>query len=459
MDLKDSVKSLEISELNTLTKILKSNLENNNIKYTFLEVSNIDERVNKKREGVQFKLKGSFNGSISLKLKNESINLNIIKKEFKLLADRYISNTYQVKYSEEEHELVGISQYIIDIQKFISTVSSTNKSILIEGDHGCEHLTLAASIHCNSLQGNNDLYNLNCKKLNVLKNPLNYLEKLKNIKRGSIFISNIDNLDQSLQFKLLDIISSLSDSVRILASSEQNLKSEVNSGRFNRKLYFFVSDVMFYLPRLKERKEDIPYILEEIIKRYAKNKKISNECVQLIKKYDWPKNHTELKSTILKLINLSKNNTISVSDIERYTPHLLLSKRNLIAHKRLIKELVKKDLSSLKNFHPSLQKALAFISENYDQNISLDILSHHSHISPSHLSYLFRSNFGISFKVIISSIRVEIIKTYFQLYPQKSITESALNIGFGDLSHFEKTFKKHTGMTPKNFKLNLKNKI
>lgn len=458
MEFKDTFESLDRVEINSLTNLLKSNLDKHNIKYIKLEIKKEEPnlKVNKNNNILTFNLKGLLSGTVSITLKYEKSKeeLNKIKNDFNLLINRYFSSKNQNNKFGMEKSLIGISNYIIEIESFINQVSDLQKNILIEGEYGSEKLTLASAIHYNSKQQQHEFYELNCERLAVYKDASNYIEKITLIETGTLFINHIDLLSPPLQRKLLNCLNIIKDNVRLMVSSTKNLAEEVERKNFSSELFFYINELNIKLPKLTERKEDIPHILDAILYQQDINKKLSNEVINLLTEYTWPENLLELESVLFKLIKLSKNKTISLSDIEKHFPHILAGKKTILNHDILIENLINHEFDVLNSLHPSLKKSLTYIAKNYDQEINLDILSEQSHVSPSHLSYLYRSNFGISFKVVISKLRVEIIKRYFIENPKKSITESALDIGFGDLSHFEKIFKKITGVTPKKFKSN-----
>lgn len=455
MEFKDTKSHLDKNEINDLTELLKSNLDKNNIKHSEINISNLSNIVNNNKYGFTFNCKGLFSGTISLTFRNNKhLNkINKIQSDFSILANRFVSNYCQSEKKVSSQNLIGISQHIIDIENFINLAKTNIKPVLIEGQNGGEQLTIASSIHVNSVLNEGELYELNCNKLSVYKDPLNYIDKLMDIKIGTLYISSIDILNKEQQYKLLSCLERLEPNVRVITSSTRGLENLVQLDQFHPALYRFISILQIRLPTLKERLEDIPHILRSIVKKQGENKKFSNESIELFKNYDWPNNYAELNNIALNLIRSSKNKTISLSDIENYAPFMLAGRKSIIDHQKLMSCLINKDFSCLDTLHPSLRKSLNYIANNYEQEISLDRLADKSHISPSHLSYLFRSNFGISFKIIISKFRVEMIKKYFLNHPEKSITESALDNGFGDLSHFEKIFKKYTGMTPKKYKL------
>ena len=459
MEFKELNTPLDIAEINTLKKILRHNLESHNVKISEIQIIDLKKTINKKDNEQTFRFKDLFNETIRITPRNPS-QLNEIKNletECMFLAKRYLSNQKNNHNAQAEHGLFGVSQHIIDIENFIYETSKTLKSVLIEGEDGCEKLTLATSIHFASLQSKQSIYELNCNKLNTYPDANNYLSKLTDIEAGTLYLKDIDILSDALQIELNQIIKTLNGNIRIISSTNTDLLNLVENKRFNKELYNSINQLGIKLLSLNSRKEDIPYILEMLTRKYGAGKTFSNASILLFKSYSWPKNDYELKNIVLKLIALSQNKTISLSDIERYAPHISSKKETLIDHEKLVRALINKDFYAFNDFHPSLRKALTFIAYNHEQDVNLQLLSDKSHISPSHLSFLFRSNFGISFKAIISQLRVEMIKRYFNDNPKKSITESALDTGFGDLSHFEKTFKKFTGMTPRKYKLSIQN--
>lgn len=114
--------------------------------------------------------------------------------------------------------------------------------------------------------------------------------------------------------------------------------------------------------------------------------------------------------------------------------------------------VVHKDLSITRKLHPNLQKALAYLSENFSEQVSLGQLAKHACISPSHLAYLFKSAFGVSFKPFLGKVRIEKAKQLLVEEAPVRITNVALDVGFMDLSHFEKLFKRIVGMNAREYR-------
>ena len=124
-----------------------------------------------------------------------------------------------------------------------------------------------------------------------------------------------------------------------------------------------------------------------------------------------------------------------------------LQATNVLIEKPVLKTamLINLDLSLE---HPAIARAISYISDHYQEDISMRDLSQASYVSSSHLSSLLKQRFGLSFKKILMNIRIEQAKYVLSQYPQRQITMVCNDAGFSDLSHFEKTFKKIVGMCP-----------
>jgi len=114
--------------------------------------------------------------------------------------------------------------------------------------------------------------------------------------------------------------------------------------------------------------------------------------------------------------------------------------------------LVRHEFDSLANFGTGLQRALRYVGEHFQEEISLGQLARESFISVSHLSFLFKRNLGVPFKTLLAAVRIEKARQLLGDNRQQSITEISLDAGFGDLSHFERTFKRLTGTNPRDYR-------
>ncbi len=120
----------------------------------------------------------------------------------------------------------------------------------------------------------------------------------------------------------------------------------------------------------------------------------------------------------------------------------------------LADDLIRGEFTKLRKLHLSLQKALEHIARHFHEPISLRQLAQHAHLSPSHLSHLFKQALGVSFKPFLSLVRIKRAAQLLVEKPYQSITETSLEVGFNDLRHFERAFKRLLDVSPRSYRRN-----
>lgn len=264
---------------------------------------------------------------------------------------------------------------------------------------------------------------------------------------------------------------------RIIASTTSNLHEMVQMGRFPKTLLAELDFLSLVLPSLRNRIDDISSILGYLLEKngFLPEEKCSSELIGACKVYPWPENPLELERTVVRLATMTGRTPISSADIEKYAPwlctppntqHLAHSPASQVRDGSLptapsysapstpqwVRAVVDKDFSELRILHPNLQRALAYLSENFAETISLGELAKHSGVSPSHLAYLFKSALGIPFKPFLGRVRIEKAKQRLVDWAPVRITEVAFDVGFMDLSHFEKLFKRVVGVNAREYR-------
>lgn len=251
--------------------------------------------------------------------------------------------------------------------------------------------------------------------------------------------------------------------MRIIVSSTKTLADQVKQGRFSRHLYAQLNYLQVKLPSLHERREDLSAIIEQLTQRHRlyQEQSICDSVVKALCNYHWPENYQQLESTIARLLALGNHNPINLDDLAQYAPEINQSVNNALKDKAvdiknieklLIPNLMQQNYEPFKHLHSGLQKALKYLGENYCKEITLTQLAQNAFVSPSHLSYLLKFYLGHSFKQILARLRIEKAKQLFDVTPNSRITDVSLDVGFGDLSHFEKIFKRYTQVTPRQYK-------
>lgn len=400
-----------------------------------------------------------------------------VAKRIALLIKRDQANTLSALYLGKSLSLNGYSDLTFGLEFFIEKAAGARNPVIIEGAFGCEKLAVASSIHYNSALKHKTFIEINC----GLGSTSEFEQKLINCfiqaKGGSIYLHGIDELPMAQQDTLLDLLSASSKSediklpqintsdVRLLLSTTKSLASLVEKKLFSRRLYALINFLKVKVPTLYERKEDIGEIIEQLIRQHRlyQDQNLSPEVKNALCNYNWPENYQELECTVARLLVLTNYQKVSLDELETHAPKVLAkqsSKSCGVSHQRenqapqfeLIKCLIEKDYSAFDHLHSGLKKALIYVAENYCQEITLTQLAQNAFVSPSHLSFLLKDNLNKSFKQILAELRIEKAKMVFAKTPNVRITDVSLDVGFGDLSHFEKIFKRHTKVTPRQYK-------
>lgn len=382
-------------------------------------------------------------------------NLPEVTKKMALLFKRFKTNECANEAKNKHPVLVGFSDQSIKLESFIEKSSSTISPVIIESDLGNEVSAIARAIHENSSLDRTSYIEIDCSTNNNLGSRIS--KACQDARGGSLYLHEINELPLSQQG---DLIQNLNPDVKIIVSSSQSLEHLVHEGKFYRQLYTALDFLKIYVPPLRDRKEDIPYMLNQLILKYRSfdTQTLSEETKQALYSFNWPENYMQLERVMAKLLALSNSNPIELHDLRKTLPDIdSTTKKNKATYTEatkidLLNCLINKEYKELSGLHIALRRSLQYLAEHYAESITLEKLSMKSHVSSSHLSFLFKYHLNKSFKKILAELRIAQAKNLFENYPYKRVTDICLEVGFGDLSHFEKIFKRHTQMTPRSYK-------
>ncbi len=249
-------------------------------------------------------------------------------------------NKYLKKSIEDEFDsshFIGQTEAMKSIFEIIRTVAPSKATVLVMGESGTGKELVARSLHFLSPRKNKPFIKLNCAALSsaLLESELFGHEKgaftgayAKKIGRfemadgGTLLLDEISEMDINLQSKLLRVlqekefervggVESIEVDVRIVATTNRDLEKAVREGRFREDLYYRLNVVPIKLPPLRERKEDIPYLIDYFLDKYNEenNKNIRGvepEVYTKLKNYNWPGNVRELENAIERGVVLAK---------------------------------------------------------------------------------------------------------------------------------------------------------
>lgn len=277
-----------------------------------------------------------------LMIVQKALETRLLKKEVFRLK-REVESRYQF------HKLIGKSPSMQKIYDLIERISASSSNVLITGESGTGKELVAKAIHYNGIRKEGPFIAINCSAIpeNLLESELFGYKKgaftdAKSDKKGLIFEANegtlfldeVTEMPLSLQAKLLRVIEErevrpLGDTnsypidVRFISASNKNIELLIQQGRFREDLYYRLKVIDIEMPPLRERKEDIPILIQSFITRYSQEFKknvsgISEEAIKILLNYSWPGNVRELENIIQRAITLSQHERILPEDLPPY---------------------------------------------------------------------------------------------------------------------------------------------
>ncbi len=245
-----------------------------------------------------------------------------------------------------EHDMVGSSQRMRDVYKFIAKAAPTNSNVLICGESGTGKELAARAIHQNSPRANHPFVAINCAALTetLLESELFGHEKgaftgavttkkgkLEMAQGGSVFLDEIGEMAPLLQAKLLRVLQqhefervggtrTIKADIRLIAATNRNLEQAIKDGGFREDLYYRLNVIRLNLPPLRERREDITALAMYFAEKYARqcNRRIkgfSPQAQACLLNYDWPGNVREFENAIERAVVLGSTEVIQVEDL------------------------------------------------------------------------------------------------------------------------------------------------
>jgi two-component system, NtrC family, response regulator HydG len=242
--------------------------------------------------------------------------------------------------------IIGCSEAMRQLFEPLTLVAPTDATVLITGESGTGKELIANAIHQNSRRREKSFVKVNCAALpeTLLESELFGHEKgaftgarqrrkgrFQLAHAGSIFLDEIGEMASTTQAKILRVLqeqefeplgSSTTQKVdvRVIAATNKKLEEEIEEGRFREDLYFRINVVKIEIPPLRNRRDDIPLLLDHFLKRHAeKNKKllkgITPRALDLMMRYDWPGNIRELENIIERAVILARSDMITHDEL------------------------------------------------------------------------------------------------------------------------------------------------
>ena len=261
-----------------------------------------------------------------------------------------IENKKLRKKISKKNQIIGESKSIVRVTEMISKVAKTDARVLVTGENGTGKELVANQLHEQSNRSNKNFIEVNCAAIpsELIESELfghvkgSFTSAIKDrsgkfeaADKGTLFLDEIADMSLAAQAKVLRALEEkkiqrvgnekdISIDVRVIAATNKDLKKEIAEGRFREDLYHRLAVIIIHVPKLIERKEDIPLLTNHFIELISKEqglekKNFTKEAMKKLDNYSWTGNIRELRNVVERLMILG-DNPITVENITQYTP-------------------------------------------------------------------------------------------------------------------------------------------
>ena len=301
--------------------------------------SGIEEAVEASRLGAfDFLEKPISRDKLILTVRNAAEKVALLKENFSLKI-----------ITAKKYELVGESAVMVRLKETVKKVAKSDSTVLIYGESGTGKELIARMIHRFSSRSQTSFVQVNCAAIpdELIESELfghekgsftgayeKKIGKFESAHKGSIFLDEVGDLSLKAQAKVLRVLEEgevqpvgsaeiKKVNVRVIAATNKKLEEEIRKGNFREDLFFRLNVVPIYSPALRERKEDIPRLIDHFILFFSqennyRTKKFSPETMDILLAYDWKGNVRELRNLIERLMIMNEAETVSVRDLPDY---------------------------------------------------------------------------------------------------------------------------------------------
>jgi DNA-binding NtrC family response regulator len=299
----------------------------------------IDTAIQATQKGAYHFLTKPFNVEELMSLLDKALTHKTLEQENKQLRSE-LGSRYQF------NQIIGESEGIKNCLSLVERVAETDSTVLVTGESGTGKELIARAIHYNSHRSKAPFVAINCGAIpsELLESELfghvkgaftgavaNRIGRFEMADEGTLFLDEIGDLDPSMQVKILRALQervfepvgatkSVQVNVRVIAATNIDLEKAVKEGRFREDLYYRLNVIPIQIPALRERKTDIPILLNHFLNQYNKNKTkvltgFSTDALKCLVNYTWPGNIRELENLIERLSILKGFGSVEVNDL------------------------------------------------------------------------------------------------------------------------------------------------
>jgi len=284
----------------------------------------------------QYLIKNAKNDEIKLVVRN-AIEMRRVRSE-----NQYLKR--ELKKGHEEKIIIGSSDEMVRVFKMVEKVADSEATIMIQGESGTGKELIAREIHYSSRRAGGPFVSINCGAIprDLLESNLfghvkgSFTGAVRDsaglfqvAEGGTFFLDEVGEMPSATQVKLLRALQEreiipvggtqpVKIDCRLVAATNADLEKEVAEGRFRADLFYRLNVIPIKLPPLRQRRDDIPLLVDHFLRRYAQNnpaKSVCPEAMELLMKYDWPGNVRELENVMERALILDEGGVIGPEDL------------------------------------------------------------------------------------------------------------------------------------------------
>jgi two-component system nitrogen regulation response regulator NtrX len=248
---------------------------------------------------------------------------------------------------ESRHQVVGKSFAIRQVLERVERVAPTDARVLVTGENGTGKELVARAVHRLSPRANGPFVEVNCAAIpsELIESELfghvkgsftgayeDRAGKFEAANGGTLFLDEIGDMSSAAQAKVLRALQegiitrvggtrAMKVDVRVLAATNKELEEEIRAGRFREDLFYRLNVIPIHLPPLRERREDIPMLIQHFADTAAREgglppRRFADPAVDRLQRLDWPGNIRELRNTVERLLILAPHDPITADDVD-----------------------------------------------------------------------------------------------------------------------------------------------
>jgi DNA-binding NtrC family response regulator len=284
----------------------------------------------------QYLIKNAKNDEIKLVVRN-ALEMRKVRVENQFLKR-------ELKKGHDEKVIIGSSEEMVRVFKMVDKVADSEATIMIQGESGTGKELIAKEIHYRSRRATGPFVSINCGAIprDLLESNLfghvkgSFTGAVKDspglfqvAEGGTFFLDEVGEMPLATQVKLLRALQEreiipvggtqpVKIDCRLVAATNADLEREVAEGRFRADLFFRLNVIPIKLPALRQRRDDVPLLVDHFLKRYAQNnppKTFAKEALDLLLKYEWPGNVRELENMMERALILDEDGVLGAEDL------------------------------------------------------------------------------------------------------------------------------------------------